>query len=303
MQGLSAPQQVLHKVRHRNAHKGDGTGEGRDAGRQQTGKKNQKHGKAPHRHTHAPGVALSHLVGPHGLRKQKGPAKTGHNHHSRSADIGPIAAGKAAHGPVVEVHDVGILGKGHHEIRDGGADIADHDAADHENPHLLHPPGHRQHEKHRQHCPDEGREDQGGGAHQQALIQKQHHGQSHRQLGAAGNAHDEGPCDGVREKGLEQVARRAEGSPQKHRHQGPGQPELQKDAVREPLLLPGQHAENLRRRQSHTAPEQIHDEKQQQSHGHQKICNCQSFSAAHKHFLNKKRRRHAAAHPLRDYKC
>lgn len=60
----------------------------------------------------------------------------------------------------MQVHDVGIVGEGDDEIGQRRADIADHDAADHEQAHAPDLPGDRQHEAHREHRARERRRDQ-----------------------------------------------------------------------------------------------------------------------------------------------
>ena len=72
----------------------------------------------------------------------------------------------------MEVDDVAVLGKGHHKLRNGRTDVADHYAADNKDAHPLHPPGDRQHKGHGGHGPRKGGCDQGKGAGEQALVQK-----------------------------------------------------------------------------------------------------------------------------------
>ena len=76
-----------------------------------------------YRHADAPGVALAHLVGRHGLREQERRRQRGQHHAGRCTHVGPGHAGKAAHRPVVEIDDVGVLSESHHDVGDSRADI------------------------------------------------------------------------------------------------------------------------------------------------------------------------------------
>ncbi len=129
----------------------------------------------------------------------------------------------------MQVDDVGILGKGHHNIGDGGADVADHDAADDQNAHALHAARHGQHKQHGSHGSGKGSQNQGEGVGEQAAVQKHHHRQRHGQLGPAGNAHDERPGNGVGKKRLQQIPGHRERRPQQHDHDGARQAQLQQD--------------------------------------------------------------------------
>ena len=127
----------------------------------------------------------------------------------------------------MQVDDVGILCKGHYNIGDGGADIADHHAADDQNAHAVYPARHAEHKGHGSHRSSKGGQNQGERVGQQAVVQKYHHRQRNHQLGPTGNAHDKRPRNGVGKKGLQQVARYRERRPQQHHHNGARQAQLQ----------------------------------------------------------------------------
>ena len=235
---------------HGDAHKGDGPREGGDAGGQQAGQQNQLHPEPPDVHPHVLGVHLPQLVGPDGLGQQEGQHQRDARHPGHEPHILPGGAGEAAQGPVVEVDDVGIVAEGHHEVGDGGADVADHDAAHHQHGHIPHPPGHEQHKAHGDHGPGEGHRHHSHGADQHAPAEEGHQRQGHRQLGPRRDAQHKGPRDGVGEKGLEQEAGHRQRAPQDGGGQHPGQADAPDDA---PLLRGEQGGQHLPGGQVHAA--------------------------------------------------
>ena len=283
MQRLCAAQQLLYKVRHRDAHKGDRPRKGSDTGGQQTGKQHQHRREESDVHANTAGVLLAHLVGRHGFGEQKGCRQYRQRYQCRRLHIGPCHAGKAALRPVVQVDDVGVLCKGHHDVGDSGTDVADHHTADDQNAHALHPPGHRQHKGHGRHGTRKGSRDHGGRAGQHPAVQKHHHGQGHRQLCAAGNAHDKGPGNGVCKKGLQKVSRCTEGCPQQRRHDRAGQAQLQDDVPRKRIAaLAQQRRQHRTRCKGYAAPEQV--QRKKHSHGCRKgnIGGCKASGTGHR---------------------
>ena len=164
----------------------------------------------------------------------------------------------------MEVDDVGVLRKSDHDVRDGRADIADHDAADDQNAHPLHPPGHSQHKGHRRHGTRKGGYDERRRAGEAPLIEEHHHSEGHGQLGTAGNAHDKRARNGVGKKGLEQIACCRERRTQQDHHDRPGEPQLQDDAHGERVLpFAQQGRQHGLRGQRNAAPQQIHAKQHQ----------------------------------------
>ena len=90
------------------------------------------------------------------MESRKDAASAGSTTSAAACTLAHVTPEKLALRPVVQIDDVGILRKGHHDIGDGGADIADHHTADDQNAHVLHPPGHRQHKGHGSHGPRKG---------------------------------------------------------------------------------------------------------------------------------------------------
>ena len=189
----------------------------------------------------------------------------------------------------MQVDDVGVLRKCHHELGDSGTDVTDHDAADDQNAHALHPTGHRQHKGHGGHSPRKCGQDQGEGAGEQAVVQEHHHHQCYGQLGSAGNAHDKRPGDGVGKKGLQQIACRRECRAQQHHHHGPGQAQLGDDAHRQCVLpAAGQGRQHGTGGQGNTAPEQVGGKQNHQRQRQQEIRKQIAFFAGHKRFLTQR---------------
>ena len=122
-------EQGLHQVRHCDANKGDGAGKGRDAGGQHTGQQDQRRPEGPQGDAHILGVDLAQLVRPDGLGQQEGQQQRDAADNGHSLYVVPAHAGEGAERPVVQIHDAGIVGKGHEKIRQRRADIADHHAA------------------------------------------------------------------------------------------------------------------------------------------------------------------------------
>ena len=141
-------------------HEGDRPGKGRHAGGEQAGKENQLQAKAPHIHPQALGIALPHLVGADGLGQQEGQRQQNRHQRSHIPHIGPGGAGKGALGPVMQVHNVGIISKGNGKVRNGGADIAHHHAAHHQHGHVPHPAGEQQNKAHGQQRPNKSSQHQ-----------------------------------------------------------------------------------------------------------------------------------------------
>ena len=77
----------------------------------------------------------------------------------------------------ISANNLANVRKCHHELGDSGTDVTDHDAADDQNAHALHPTGHRQHKGHGGHSPRKCGQDQGEGAGEQAMVQEHHHHQ------------------------------------------------------------------------------------------------------------------------------
>ena len=266
-QGLRRAEQGLDEVGGGDAHKGDGPGEGGDAGGEDAGEQNQLHPKPPDVHPHVPGVDLPHLVGPDGLGQQEGEEQGRPHHQGHQPHALPAGAGEAAQRPVVEVDDVGVVGESHHEVGDGGADIADHNAADHQHAHLLHPAGEQENEPHGEHGAGEGCGDQGHGPDHYPPAEQEHHHQGHRQLGPRGDPQHEGPGDGVGEKGLEQEA----GHAQRPAQDGRGQHAGQADAPDDAGIRPGQQGgQDLPRREVHAAGADVPHQQGQHQPGQQK---------------------------------
>ena len=142
---------ALDQMRHRNAHEGDGTCKRGDAGGQNAGKQDQRHTEGLDVDTHVLGVNLTHLVCADRLGKKEAQQHGSADHHGHNRHLIPRHTGKAAHRPVVEVDNVGVLGKGHHKIRNRRADIADHHAADHQQGHFFDPLRDQQDKAHGQH--------------------------------------------------------------------------------------------------------------------------------------------------------
>ena len=61
----------------------------------------------------------------------------------------------------MQVDDVGILRKGHHNIGHSRADVPDHNTADDKDAHALYAAGYRQHKRHRRKRPGKGSKNQG----------------------------------------------------------------------------------------------------------------------------------------------
>ena len=148
----------------------------------------------------------------------------------------------------------------------------------------LHPPRHRQHKGHGGHSAHEGGDDERYRTGEHPAIEENHHGQGHGQLGSAGNAHDEGPGDGVCKEGLQQVARRAEGRTQQRRHHRARQTQLQNDVHGKRVLPLAQKCrQHCARRKGHTAPEQVQRKQHSQRRRKGKIGDSKASGTGHRH--------------------
>ena len=186
----------------------------------------------------------------------------------------------------MQVDDAAVLCKGHHKLGDGRADVTDHHAADYKDAHALHPAGSGQHKGHGRHSARKGRKDEYGRACQQAVVQKQHHHQRHRQLSPAGNAHHKGAGNGVCKKGLQQIARCRERSAQQHGHHRAGQAQLCDNAYAQRVLsASGQGCKHGLRGKRNAAPEQAHGKQHRQQQGKAAIGKNKAFAAGHKRLL------------------
>ena len=252
----------FHQVRHGDAHKGDGAGKGRDAGGQHAGQQDQRRPERPQRHAHVLGVDLPQLIRPDGLGQQEGQQQRDAADSGHGLYILPAHAGEGAQRPVVQVHDAGIIGKGHEKIRQRRADIADHHAADHQQAHALDPLGDQQHEAHGYHGAHEGRRDENGGGGGLAPAQQRQHGHAHRHLRAGGDTQHEGAGDGVMEKGLQQIAGQGQRPAQDQRRQKPGQTDLHDDlALRKAHIAAQQDPPYLRRGKRNASREDVPNQK------------------------------------------
>ena len=216
-------------MRHCDANKGDGAGKGRNAGGQHAGQKDQCRPEGPQRHAHILGIDLAQLVRPDGLGEQEGQKQRDAADNGHSLYVVPAHAGEGTERPVVQIHDAGIVGKGHEKICQCRADIADHHAADHQQAHALDPLGDQQHKAHGHHGAHERRRNEDGGGGGLALAQQRQHGHAHRHLCAGGDAQHEGSCDRVVEEGLQQIAGQGQRPAQDQRRQKPGQTDLHDD--------------------------------------------------------------------------
>ena len=231
---LGRPEQGFHEVRHGDADKGNRPGERRHAGGQDAREQDQRRAERAQVDAHVLRVHLAQLVGPDGLREEKGQhqRRAAGQHHG--PHVLPAHAGERAERPVVQVHDVGIVGEGDDKVGQRRADIADHDAADHEQAHAPDLPGDRQHEAHREHRARERRRDQHCRRGHQPPAEQRDHGDRHRQLRAGRDAEDEGARDGVMKKRLQQIPRDRQSPAEDQRRQQPRQADLQQDpALRE----------------------------------------------------------------------
>ena len=129
----------------------------------------------------------------------------------------------------MQVHDAGIVGEGHEEIRQRRADVADHHAADHQQAHALDPLGDQQYEAHGHHGAHERRRNENGGGGGLAPAQQRQHGHAYRHLCTGGDTQHEGAGNRVVEKGLQQIAGQGQRPAQDQRRQKPGQPDLYDD--------------------------------------------------------------------------
>ena len=252
-------------MRHCDANKGDRAGKGRDAGGQHTGQQDQRRPKSSQGDAHILGVDLTQLVRPDGLGKQEGQQQRDAADNGHSFYVVPAHAGEGAERPVVQIHDAGIVGKGHEEIRQRRADIADHHAADHQQAHALDPLGDQQHEAHGYHSAHEGRRDENGGGGGLATAQQRQHGHAHRHLRAGGDAQHEGACDGVVEEGLQQIAGQGQRPAQDQRRQKPGQTDLHNDlALGKARIAAQQDPPYLRRGKRNASRENVPNQKNKQ---------------------------------------
>ena len=266
--GPRSAKQPLCQVRDRNAHKGDGAGKGGHAGGQHAGQQDQRRPKGPDVHPHAPGAALPQLIGPHGLGQQEASNQRRPDDRQEHPQVGPGHPGKAAHGPVVQVDDVGVAGEGDHKLGDRGAEIPDHHPAYHQQGHLVQPLGQEQHKAHGQHGPCESGQDHPSGAHHHPPGEQAHHSQGDRQLGPGGDPQHKGAGDGVGKEGLEEKAGHRQGAPQQGGGQGPGQAELPDHGGVLPLP-PDQDVPHLARRQGEAAGVQAPEKQTGQQQGQQ----------------------------------
>ena len=104
----------------------------------------------------------------------------------------------------MKVDYIRIIRKRHYKIRHSRADIADHDAADHQHGHIPHFSGDEKHETHGDQRADKGCEDHDRRTGRESFSKKKNHSQSYRKLCSGRNSQDKGARYGIVEKGLEQ---------------------------------------------------------------------------------------------------
>ena len=154
---------------------------------------------------HAFCIGLSHLVRSHRLRKKEYGCRGGKHHQAHDCRILPGNAGKTALGPVMQIHDICIVGKGHQDVRSCRADIADHGTAKDQPRRLLHSSRHKEHQSHGGQGSSKGRQDHGRRRHPDGMAQGKHHKACHQKLCPGGDPQDKGACNGIPEKGLEKI--------------------------------------------------------------------------------------------------
>ena len=257
-------------MRNRNSHKGDRSGKRRHRGGEDAREHDQRRAERAQVDAHVLRVHLAQLVGPDGLREEKG------QHQRRAADqhhgphVLPAHAGERAERPVVQVHDVGIVRKRDEKIRQRRADIPDHHAADDEQAHPLDLLRDGEHEAHREHRAQKRGQNEPPGGRDDPAAEQHDHRDRDRQLCARGNAEHEGACDGIVEKRLQQISRHRQRAAQQHRRQDPRQADVEQD----PALVEIPAAEKdlfyFRRGQPDAArrniPNQKNDQKQKEQH-------------------------------------
>ena len=193
-------------MRNRDADERDRSGKRRYTRREHARQQDQHHAERGNIDAHTAGIPLSELVRADRLGQQEH-ANERHQHHRRHhADIVPGNARKAAHRPVMQVDNIGILSKGNDEIRHRRADIANHHAAHNQQRHLPHALRDEQHKAHREHGSRKGGCYHDGRAEHAPAGQCAYHRQRDRQLSPRGNAQHERPRDRVGEKSLQQKA-------------------------------------------------------------------------------------------------
>ena len=96
-------------------------------------------------------IGFSQLVGFQRLGQKNHQQKSSRHHDAHHFHIIPGHSGKASSGPVVEIHDIRVLRKSHHQFRNGRTDVTDHHAADHQHGHAVYLSRHEKYESHGQH--------------------------------------------------------------------------------------------------------------------------------------------------------
>ena len=265
---LRRPHHRLDKMRHRDPHERDRACERRDARRQDTREQDQRNAEAPDIDAHIPRIALPELICADRLRHQERQHQRYRDYHEHHTDIAPARPGEASHRPVVQVHYIRIVRKGHDEIRDGGADIPDHHAADHENRHLLHSLRDEQDKAHRNHRTHKGRRDQDRRARTQPAFQQENHDERNNKLRARRDTEHERPRDRISEKRLQQKTGHRQRTAENQRRQDTRQPDLPDDIAGGRIARAvHQNVKDFADAKLHAAGIDIKKDQQQQQHG------------------------------------
>ncbi len=127
----------------------------------------------------------------------------------------------------MQVHNVAVVGKRHHEVGGGRTDVADQNAADDEHGHPVDFPGNSEYKTHGEHGAEERRQDHGKGPGVPAGPQAEDHGSRHQKFCAGGNTQDKRPRNGVVEIRLQQVAGQGQRPAENQGRRSPWQPQLQ----------------------------------------------------------------------------
>ena len=129
----------------------------------------------------------------------------------------------------MQVHDIELIRKGDGKVRNGGADVPDHDADDQQPGHVIHLLGKQEDHPYDEQGAHKGRQDHMHGGDLEGQAGAEDHHQTHHQLGAGGNAQHEGTGDGVAEEGLDQETGHRQSPAQDGGQEHPGDADAEDD--------------------------------------------------------------------------
>ena len=130
----------------------------------------------------------------------------------------------------MEIDDIGILRESHEKLRDGTADVTDHNTRDQKSRHMTHCARNHKYKGRGHHGAGKGRQDQSPRRGSPETPDEKDHDDGDTHLGAGGNTQDKGSRDGIAEEGLQKETGEGQSPSQNGRLQNARHTDLPDDA-------------------------------------------------------------------------